>query len=703
MSQKTSYVYETLSEGSHEIRVVILNPGGFSDPITIDLPILQLQPGYRAWAYKPKARKPRPGRGSVIRDTLLAHLRPSSANPSQTPVRHPYDVTYPSIDVSEGSYQSYEALSYEWGSQAILYPVHVNYAPESANIIAVTPNLENALRQLRLQDKARVLWVDALCIDQNNLSERSSQVALMGDTFRFAKRVIVWLGPEEDNSHYALTKMDTLGLNVKVDWGLESVHSPYRILDFLSIDFHAIWLLLRRGYFARLWVRQELHLASEAIVHCGRTVVPWENFSNAIFCVYWSPQPARLSSISQREWTEGLNIAYNLCRNVRTKTWYINFRKDLRGLKWTDPRDAIYARLNLLTDEERRLNVKADYNISMNKVFESVVLSIVQNRSSLDFLVSCELQPNKRTGLPTWVPDWSQQLITRTDSFLLWSACGWISSKVKVTTGGSLTVKGIEMGEIKTALSLTIADQFSDIQNTLWPTLRAILPVSSFEASYIGGSTILHAICRALWGYGLSDDYHEHPGSGQFYALADCEAALLHLESPGPITSTQEQKWLSLFHSLRDILHGRQIIVTHEGYIGSTPASAVPGDIVCILLGCKSPIILSRNRRNSFQPGWEVVGPGTVPGLVHGEAIYGHDFFLRYQPVCHNNPSKKMIDEDRFALKDMESMTIETNPLKILKEVGIMPSRYISIPHRLDVPASELKRAGIELREFILN
>ena len=61
-------------------------------------------------------------------------------------------------------------------------------------ILRVTNNLHTALHHLRQHDQDRILWIDAICINQNNVRERSDQVSRIGDIFRYAKRVIVWLG-----------------------------------------------------------------------------------------------------------------------------------------------------------------------------------------------------------------------------------------------------------------------------------------------------------------------------------------------------------------------------------------------------------------------------------------------------------------------------------------------------------------------------
>lgn len=84
---------------------------------------------------------------------------------------------------------SYKALSYAWGSPRATRPILVNGHQHS-----VTVNLECALRRLRRTDSDLILWVDALCINQKNDSERTEQVNLMHDIFAFTEEVVVYLG-----------------------------------------------------------------------------------------------------------------------------------------------------------------------------------------------------------------------------------------------------------------------------------------------------------------------------------------------------------------------------------------------------------------------------------------------------------------------------------------------------------------------------
>lgn len=85
---------------------------------------------------------------------------------------------------------SYEALSYVWGSPEATYVIEINGKP-----FRITENLYEALGHLQLRDQDRMIWVDAICIDQTNKAVRVHQVEHMGDIYKEAAQVLYWLGP----------------------------------------------------------------------------------------------------------------------------------------------------------------------------------------------------------------------------------------------------------------------------------------------------------------------------------------------------------------------------------------------------------------------------------------------------------------------------------------------------------------------------
>jgi len=93
----------------------------------------------------------------------------------------------------------FEAISYCWGDPNDTVAITCNDAT-----LAITKSLHSALQHFRLPDKSRVLWTDAICINQSDDIEKGHQVGLMREIYGQAKCVLIWLGPEENGSHLAM-------------------------------------------------------------------------------------------------------------------------------------------------------------------------------------------------------------------------------------------------------------------------------------------------------------------------------------------------------------------------------------------------------------------------------------------------------------------------------------------------------------------
>ena len=85
----------------------------------------------------------------------------------------------------------YTALSYSWDAQTPSCGIECN-----GRILLITPNCEAALRRLRHSEATETLWADSICIDQSadTLKERNQQVTMMGEIYKNARRVVVWMG-----------------------------------------------------------------------------------------------------------------------------------------------------------------------------------------------------------------------------------------------------------------------------------------------------------------------------------------------------------------------------------------------------------------------------------------------------------------------------------------------------------------------------
>lgn len=133
----------------------------------------------------------------------------------------------------------FEALSYVWGSAT-----DATFLECQDRCIAITSNCFDALWSLRYSKKPRMLWVDAVCIDQSSLSERSQQVSLMGDIYSTAHTVVAWLGPGQTFWGF---RLQLLFIASSYALGLVLISVLYPILP------QQLFLTLSTTWFENMW------------------------------------------------------------------------------------------------------------------------------------------------------------------------------------------------------------------------------------------------------------------------------------------------------------------------------------------------------------------------------------------------------------------------------------------------------------------
>jgi hypothetical protein len=135
----------------------------------------------------------------------------------------------------------YDALSYVWGKSDKTLPIRIDKLD-----LPITPNLHEALTRLRHRYIERVIWVDAVCINQVDRIEKEQQILLMGKIYGQANRVIVWLGEAAHNSDQALEE-------IRIAGGEMSSNSLNE-----EATEKAVLALLQRPWFRRIWVREQV-------------------------------------------------------------------------------------------------------------------------------------------------------------------------------------------------------------------------------------------------------------------------------------------------------------------------------------------------------------------------------------------------------------------------------------------------------------
>lgn len=179
-----------------------------------------------------------------------------------------------------------------------------------ANIVQkkfwIRPNLHAALVQLRSPDPANevALWVDAICINQQDKVEKTAQVSRMHEIYSAASNVCIWLGVGEIDPETGTVDPDETEETFDFIRQMLSLRRLDQLVQ--SEDHIDLWLafvrLMRNRWFSRRWVVQELALAKEATVHCGEEVIQWRDFADAV--ALFVTKQNQINSLLKRRFTK---------------------------------------------------------------------------------------------------------------------------------------------------------------------------------------------------------------------------------------------------------------------------------------------------------------------------------------------------------------------------------------------------------------
>jgi hypothetical protein len=374
--------------------------------------------------------------------------------------------------------------------------------------LEITVNLHEALRQLQTDQPVR-LWVDAICINQKDDSEKSNQVKQMKEIYKDATAVFAWLGPAADDSDVAMGAIERIGeaaltagmsnLSREVmlklwdpdpEGALDGVRKP--LLDLsksINLDFPlaAIKSLSERNYWNRTWIAQEFSVASTLIIACGPRQLEFPRLGAAfqflqlhhalmgktlysrILALDIQDPMREVEMKAFQDWLQNsISGAPNYLIGSRSRYQkqrpdYHSSLLELLGLmsksaQATNPRDKIYGLLGLAPDAPE-LAIEVDYGRKVDQVFTDTAKALLQHDFT-DVLSWCRF-PKPQPDLPSWVPDFNAALPNPLASYKcrappwkpLFSASG--SSKVKILNDNNttdtrlLTISGLTVDTIE--------------------------------------------------------------------------------------------------------------------------------------------------------------------------------------------------------------------------------------------------------------
>jgi hypothetical protein len=314
----------------------------------------------------------------------------------------------------------FEALSYPWGLQNGVHGsiVAINCAHST---LQISSNLNSALRDLRsdmsADDSYRVLWVDAICIDQSHSEEKAHQIRQMKRIYSEAKRVIVWLGQGTEKGVKAFKTLESISELGNPFSNGSDISLPY--LEPLNSIGESPW-------WTRAWCRQEIIMAKEASMYLGSASLDWRDLSTA-FRAWTSLLERIISPLETFHEAIGKQLTKNFFHQLAIiEQWrgslglptLLEVLLHHGDLQVTDPRDSVYALLGLVNSRDpchADITLQPDYTIRLSDLFIRVAMHLFKHHG-LDILsfATPGLSPS-RIGLlsyveylPTWAPDWRQ-------------------------------------------------------------------------------------------------------------------------------------------------------------------------------------------------------------------------------------------------------------------------------------------------------
>ena len=328
---------------------------------------------------------------SSFEDTLCCHLRQARLDDKQT----------------------YEALSYTWGEGKANCELQIDGAT-----LLIKPNLEAALRFLRSDSEVRTLWIDAICINQRNLQEREQQIPLMRDIYHEASEVVAWIG-EKDRADSAALDIEELQYRV-IDATEE--FATFKLENFITVLLRTMMsamVLLRRPWFSRCWVIQEVARAQRLVLQCSDKKVRWSNFhallkllplitdkegTQIYFGEIFLERAEFVSSIRERDTARRSGDASDRGPESNVYEELQSLVSSARQFGASQQADHIYALLGLVEQKITKA-FSVDYSTPFRTTYREFTRLLIETTHSLTVLGQIDKEAEEKAE--SWVPDWT--------------------------------------------------------------------------------------------------------------------------------------------------------------------------------------------------------------------------------------------------------------------------------------------------------
>lgn len=486
----------------------------------------------------------------------------------------------------------FDALSYVWGDQDVTENMILD-----GTTVTLTTNLHAALLSL-LRKRAinKPIWVDRLCVNQNDTAERSHQLHFMKHLYSSAHTVHAWLGVGPPDAQRVFDWVRVLGSTPTIFFENISICSEEVPLISFQEIFEAPW-------WRRVWIVQEANLAKCVCLHCG-------DYDTSLEDVCRATNKARSGTpVTATEQIPVLTVfmpCMRLAEMGQGRDPYLILHRG-RSYMATDGKDRIYGLLGVLPEQWR---IQPDYGLTVEEVYQQSTLQIMSAERSLKLLSGAQFHDDT-SHLPSWAPDWrvresdcGKNLIILQDQF---DACGSARCTVRPFQSGVLEVRSLIVDELTNFCEIHATSDLIDLDQKGRETLRNVGLARAFWADReVAGSGEKDDVWRTV----SFDSFGPRDSKSYPNDVEQCKE-LEELYADGRSLSTLTL--LGLFLRCQGLRGDSYPSLTTKGRIGIITAEPKLGDTIHVLAGSRLPFVL-RARPDHGPHSYQLVGTCYIYG-----------------------------------------------------------------------------------------
>lgn len=286
----------------------------------------------------------------------------------------------------------------------------------------------------------------------------------------------------------------------------------------------------------------------------------------------------------------------------------------------SDRRDRVYAVLSFLPEAEREVVGIPDYTKDFGTVFRDVLWRWIVRFECCNLLSQCEPQPGDGPDMPSWTPDWSKKETIFGRMFWRGLASSQLAAVCTLSPDRRvLTLTGVStmtIARLQPVPDILTARHIREVADAI----RHLIPESELAGDYVTGITMKEAYTRTILANALEE--YKEPWVGYEPSIEDAMRTLEDLYRPEAERKPEDKSLgpqTGFFGVSRAMIGGRQLMHTSGGHLGIPPPLAREGDVVCVFIGCHTPMVLRPCGNDQFR----VVGECYALGISEGEELLG--------------------------------------------------------------------------------